>query len=67
MLILIALVVLTIALAFVPGVGLIAIVPAFLAAAYFLWIGFALISGNTPRRALRRTEPGPNLNDDEAA
>lgn len=66
MFILIALVVLAIALAFIPGAGIIAIVPAFIAVAYLVWLAVALMSGNTPGRALRRAEPGPDLERDGA-
>jgi hypothetical protein len=60
-LILIALAALTIALAFIPGVGIIAVVPAFIAVAYLAWLAFAFLSGSTPGRAVRETPPGPDL------
>jgi len=64
MLILLILIVLTVALAFAPGVGVIAVVPAVLALGYLVWLGVALMSGKTPGRALRQTHPGPDLERD---
>jgi hypothetical protein len=60
-LILIVLFLATIVLAFIPGVGIIAIVPAFILAAYIVWLVFAFATGKTPQRAVSQTPPGPNL------
>lgn len=61
MIILIVLLVLTVALAFIPGVGIIAVVPAFFAILYLAWIALAFIRGGTPGRTVREASPGPNL------
>src|SRR5439155_6972971 len=48
------LIVLAIALAFAPGVGILAVVPAVLAVLYFPWLILTMRSGRTPGSALRR-------------
>ncbi len=62
------LVVFTVALAFVPGVGLFAIVPGALALLYLIWLLVTAASGRTPGSAMWRTRRqellGPGGPDD---
>ena len=62
MLVLIVLLLLTIGLAFAPGVGIFAVVPGLVLLAYAGWIGFGFATGRTPGRAVRRSgRRGPEL------
>jgi len=62
MLILIVLVVATVAVGFVPGLALFAIVPGVLLLGYLGWLAVAFTNGRTPARAVRRRgRRGPEL------
>ena len=62
------LVLFTVVLAFVPGVGIFAIVPGILALLYLGWLLATMASGRTPGSTLRRTRRpellGPGGPDD---
>jgi hypothetical protein len=66
--IIVILVLLTVVLALVPGIGLIAILPAALLVAYGVWLLAVFLSGRTPATALRETRRerplGPGGPDD---
>jgi hypothetical protein len=68
MIILVILILLTVVLAVVPGIGLIAIVPATIAVAYGIWLLTAFLSGRSPGQVVRRTHQeghlGPGGPDD---
>jgi len=64
--ILLALFLATIILAFIPGAGIIAIVPAIILVAYIAWLLFGFATGNRPDRAVRQTQPGPDLERDSS-
>jgi hypothetical protein len=62
------LVVFTVVLAFVPGVGIFAVVPGILAVLYLGWVLLTMASGRSPAGAVRRTRRphllGPGGPDD---
>jgi len=62
MLILIALLVVTVVVGFIPGLALFAIVPGVLLLAYLVWFVLAVTGGRTPGTAVRnRGRRGPEL------
>lgn len=62
MLVLIALLVITVVVGFIPGLALFAIVPGVLLLAYVVWFVLTIASGRTPGSAVRnRGRRGPEL------
>lgn len=62
MLVLIVLLLVTIAIAVVPGIGIFAIIPAIALVAYAVWFLLAFMGGRTPATAVRRRgRQGPEL------
>jgi hypothetical protein len=54
MIVLAVLVLVTIGIALIPGLGLFAVIPAFLALLYGGWLALAVATGRTPGATIRR-------------